>query len=70
MGEIKTQLAAEAAADEMATAKAPAERMTQMVPPAELIARMDRIENLLVALTAEQPESQPSQLGRPLRKIM
>ncbi|MER8555164.1 hypothetical protein NKH37_23790 [Mesorhizobium sp. M1217] len=63
MGEIKTQLAAEAAADEMASAKASAERMTQMVPPAELMARMDRIENLLVALTAEQPASQPSPTG-------
>ncbi|MES0151324.1 hypothetical protein NKJ95_29640 [Mesorhizobium sp. M0012] len=64
MGEIKTQLAAEAATDEMASAKATAERMTQMVPPAaELMARMDRIENLLVALTAEQPASQPSPTG-------
>ncbi|MER8755712.1 hypothetical protein NKH69_08510 [Mesorhizobium sp. M0976] len=61
MGEIKTQLAAEAAADEMASASA--ERMTQMVPSAELMARMDRIENLLVALTAEQPASQPSPTG-------
>ncbi|MER9630911.1 hypothetical protein [Mesorhizobium sp. M0296] len=63
MGEIKTQLAAEAAADEMASAKASAERMTQMVPPAELMARMDRIENLLVALTAERPALQPSPTG-------
>ncbi|MER9876374.1 hypothetical protein [Mesorhizobium sp. M0195] len=65
MGEIKTQLAAEAAADEMASAKASAERMTQMVPPAELMARMDRIENLLVAMTAQQPALPASQPAAP-----
>ncbi|MER9529770.1 hypothetical protein NKI89_08165 [Mesorhizobium sp. M0309] len=65
MGEIKTQLAAEAAADEVATAKATGVRLTQMVPPAELMARMDRIENLLVAMAAQQPASPASPPAAP-----
>ncbi|MER8569668.1 hypothetical protein NKH85_28815 [Mesorhizobium sp. M0924] len=64
MGEIKSQLAAEAAVDETTSGKATAARLPQTAAPEELIARMDRIENLLVGLTAEQPVS-PSQTAEP-----
>jgi hypothetical protein len=57
MGEIKTQLAAEAAAD--ASAEQTASALPQPGISAELLARMERIENLLVATKAEQPASSP-----------
>ncbi|WP_348630155.1 hypothetical protein [Mesorhizobium sp. M7A.F.Ca.US.001.04.2.1] len=56
MGEIKTQLATEAAADEAAmVAKATAPRLSQAAVPQELAARLERIETLLVELSADAP---------------
>ncbi|MER8751682.1 hypothetical protein NKH57_20815 [Mesorhizobium sp. M1050] len=65
MGEIKTQLAAEAAVDETSSGKATAASLPKTAAPEELIARMDRIENLLVGLTAERPALSPSQTASP-----
>ncbi len=56
MGEIKSQLAAEAAADETAmVAKATAPRLSQALLPQEVTARLERIETLLTALSANLP---------------
>ncbi|MER9202908.1 hypothetical protein NKH74_27560 [Mesorhizobium sp. M0933] len=63
MGEIKTQLATEAETDETATATAA--RPPQDTVPADLLARMERIENLLVAMTAGQA-ALPSQAEEPV----
>ncbi|ESZ11276.1 hypothetical protein NKH89_12140 [Mesorhizobium sp. M0923] len=63
MGEIKTQLAAEAAADETTGATAP--WPPQNTVSADLLARMERIENLLVTMTVGQP-ALPSQAAEPV----
>lgn len=60
MGEIKSQLAAEAATDEAAmVAKATAPRLQQAVSPPELAARLERIETLLATLSANEPAQSP-----------
>lgn len=53
MGEIKTQLAAEAAADAAGQSTPTSPRPSAVSP--ELSARLERIEGLLVSLTAQQP---------------
>jgi hypothetical protein len=53
MGEIKQQLAAEAAADAQTAAAAPVEAVPATVAPApEILARLDRIEGQLAAISA------------------
>lgn len=54
MGEIKTQLAAEADADAAGQASTPTSARPTAVQP-ELSARLERIEGLLLSLTAQQP---------------
>ncbi|WP_406871923.1 hypothetical protein WHT83_17930 [Aminobacter sp. P9b] len=54
MGEIKTQLAGEAAADAAGQASTPTSARPTAVPP-DLSARLDRIEGLLLSLAAQQP---------------
>lgn len=59
MGEIKNQLAAEAAVDEAAmVAKATAPRLSQAAVPQEMAARLERIETMLVAYASQGDRGQ------------
>ena len=61
MGVIKTQLATEAAPDAGDNnSSQTAARLTADASEGDLVARMDRIEKLLVTLTEQQPATQPS----------
>ena len=67
MGEIKTQLAAEAAADAAAdNSSQTAARLPANASEGDLLARLDRMEKLLVGLTEQQPATQPAVAQQPV----